>query len=245
MYRSASTLQFQIATRLVKDAGVGQPVGWIDVNRFSDVRDSYANFSGLKVIKVHHFTDPMGLEFTHDNARGIYTFRDIRDVYASMMQQQQKSFSDIWNWHGRDFIETCLENYKRWTTLPQVLVSKYEDIIENLPREVQCIAEHLNIYLDTHQCQTIANDYQIEMQQERIKKFREELLQMQRNPNDHREIVDYHDEDTLLHMNHIDSAKVGRWQEELSVKEVVLIENKVKDWCRENKYESSTFLRQT
>ncbi len=38
MYRSASTLQFQITARLVKEAGIGQQIGWIDANRFNEVR---------------------------------------------------------------------------------------------------------------------------------------------------------------------------------------------------------------
>ncbi len=68
MYRSASTLQFQIATWLVKDAGVGQQVGWIDAKGFSEVRDSYANCTGLKVVKVHLCTDPMISEFMQNQA---------------------------------------------------------------------------------------------------------------------------------------------------------------------------------
>lgn len=57
-----------------------------------------------------------------------------------------------------------------------------------------------------------------------------------------RSIVDYHDEESLLHMNHIDSAKVGRWQSDLSEKEVAMIENQVKDWCEKNEYEPTLFL---
>ncbi len=60
------------------------------------------------------------------------------------------------------------------------------------------------------------------MQQERVKQFRDKLLQMERNLGDHREIVDYHDEDSLLHMNYIDTVKSGRWREDLSVEEVAL-----------------------
>lgn len=90
-----------------------------------------------------------------------------------------------------------------------MLVSTYEKIIENLPKEVQRIAEHLNIYLDAHPCQISANDYTIEIQQERIKTFREELLQLQRNPNDHREIVDYHAEGSLLHRSHPTQQRRG------------------------------------
>lgn len=206
---------------------------------------SYTSCSDLKIVKVHRFTGSMGLEFAQDHAIGIYTFRDIRDVYVSMMHHQQKPFDDIWNWHGRDFIKTCLDNYKKWTKLPRVLVSKYEEIVEDLPKEVKRIAKHLDINLDSIECQKIAADYVVEIQQERVKQFRDKLLQMPLNPEGSREIVDYHDEDNLLHVNHIDSAKVGRWKEDLSAKEVALIENKVKDWCRSNEYEPCTFLRQT
>lgn len=180
-------------------------------------------------------------EFEENCALGVYAFRDIRDMYASYMKQRQKSFNYLWD---EGFIETCLDSYKRWTSLPRVLVSQYEEIMEDLPREVQRISEHLKINISPSQCQRIAADYSLENQQERINKFKQELLQKLRNWNDHREIVDYHDEKSLLHMNHIDSAKVGRWQEDLSVKEVALIENKVTQWCKENEYEPATFLRQ-
>ena len=57
-----------------------------------------------------------------------------------------------------------------------------------------------------------------------------------------RSIVDDHDEESLLHINHNGSAKVGRWQEDLS-REVAMIENKVKEWCEKNEYEPALFLR--
>jgi hypothetical protein len=57
-------------------------------------------------------------------------------------------------------------------------------------------------------------------------------------------LVDYHDEATLLHINHIDSAKIGRWKEDLSLEEVRAIENKVEQWCQANQSESSIFFLQ-
>lgn len=61
--------------------------------------------------------------------------------------------------------------------------------------------------------------------------------------NKEREIVDYYDQESLLHINHIDSGKVGRWKEELSIKEVALIDDKVITWCRLNECDTSRFLR--
>jgi hypothetical protein len=239
MYRSASTLQFQITSRLVKDADIGQQIGWIDALRFASVRDRHANDSGFKVIKVHRCTDSIAAEFLQGNALGIYTFRDIRDVFVSSMKQRDKSFDYVWQ---EGFIDQCLENYKRWTQLPNVLISRYEAIICDLPNEVHRIATHLGLSLELSQCQTIAADYSIEIQQERIQKFTDSLLQMTLAPDDHREIVDYHDEETLLHMNHINSGTAGRWKEDLSDQEATLICHHVENWCAENAYPSSVFL---
>jgi hypothetical protein len=228
MYRSASTLQFQIAARLVKDARLGQQVGWIDAKRFAEVQREWKEFNGLKVAKVHTYTAAIAAEFHNKNAAGIYTFRDLRDVYASSMKQRQKTFDFLWN---EGFIDNCLENYKHWTSLPNVLISRYEEIITNLSVEVRRIAQHLNISVTLKQCQAIANELSLKPQLERIQQFKETLLKTPLNPEDHREIVDYHDEATLLHMNHIDSAKVGRWKGDLIPQQVEMIENHVHDWC--------------
>ena len=59
MFRSASTLQFQITTRLVKESGSGVQIGWIDATRFAEARSSYADEPGYKVIKVHLCPEPI------------------------------------------------------------------------------------------------------------------------------------------------------------------------------------------
>ncbi|OKH20867.1 hypothetical protein [Chroogloeocystis siderophila] len=103
---------------------------------------------------------------------------------------------------------------------------------------------HLNINFDVDKCQDIASLFTLEQQKERIQKFTTQLMQTSLNLHNHREIVDYHDEDSLLHINHINAAKTGVWQEYLSTEEVTKIENKVKSWCNNNKHEYLIFLRQ-
>jgi hypothetical protein len=70
------------------------------------------------------------------------------------MKQLLKTFEQLWN---EGFIENCLDNYKRWTTLPGVLVSKDEDFVKNIPEEVKRIAEHLYLNICLDRCQKIAN----------------------------------------------------------------------------------------
>lgn len=239
MYRSASTLQFQITTQLVSDNGVGRQVGWIDADRFANVRVEHQNVSELKVVKVHRCTEPMQAEFARGTAIGIYAFRDVRDVYASMLTQKQKPFEWLWQ---EGFLRECLDHYHRWTTQPNVLVSAYQEILADPAREVKRIANHLGISIDLDSCQEIANNYSIAAQKERIDSFKEKLFTLQRSPNDHRELIDYHDETSLLHMNHIDAVKTGRWRDDLSNHEVRTIETEVKQWCKETGYEPSIFL---
>jgi vacuolar-type H+-ATPase subunit I/STV1 len=93
--------------------------------------------------------------------------------------------------------------------------------------------------------QQIAASYTIAAQTARIEQFKSELLKLERSPNDHRELVDYHDESSLLHMNHIDVVKAGRWQSELSATEVRVIEDFVNHWCDRSQYETSLFLRKS
>lgn len=227
MFRSASTLQFQITTQLVQESNTGIQVGWIDAKRFQEVRSNYANESGYKVIKIHICPEPIQAEFRAHNAIGIYIHRDIRDVYASMMKQRQKSFDFLWD---EGFLDTCLESYQIWTQLPNVLVSNYAEVMADLPREVDRIAQHLKIEMTPDRAHSIAAHHTLDAQRQRITQFRQQLLQTPLNPNDHREIVDYHDEATLLHMNHIDSAKVDRWKEDLTAEQVDRIELRVRDW---------------
>lgn len=240
MFRSASTLQFQITSRIVKDQGLGQQIGWIDAKRFAEVRKECESNSGFKVIKVHLCTNEIAEAFHNNEAIGIYTFRDLRDVYASYMSQRMKPFHYLWN---EGLLDTCLESHRWWTSLPHILVSHYEDLVADLPGEVQRIANHLGVTLNGETCEQIASDYSIEHQQKRIHQFKQTLLKTERNPDDHREIVDYHDENSLLHVNHIHSAKTGRWQAELTDTEAATIVNYVKDWCALNQYPAAYFLR--
>ena len=165
MYRSGSTLQFQITAAIVENAGLGKRIEWVKPKRFKEIRKKYANYDDLKVFKSHVCTDAMVSEFINHDAMGIYVFRDLRDVVVSMMQKESKTFNEIWN---SGFLEICLVNFQRWTNLPRVLLSKYEEIIKDLPGEVKRISNHLGIFMDKSKFNQIALDYSIDKQQTRI-----------------------------------------------------------------------------
>lgn len=226
MQRSGSTLQFQIAAHLVEQAGLGRRVEWVEPRRFPELRERYAGVPGIKVFKNHVCTDAMAAEFARGNAIGIYSYRDLRDVFASNMKKYASSFEQLW---CGDFLETSLSNYRRWTGLPRVLVSRYETMIADLPGEVGRIAAHLGIDLDGPGCQRIAEEHSMEKQKQRIAGFGSDALR------DGYAGARY-DPRSMLHTDHIQGGVVGGWRGHLTTGEVAQIENAAAAWLRQHDY---------
>jgi hypothetical protein len=227
MQRSGSTLQFQIAARLVEDAGLGRRVEWVEPRRFPELRAKYASQDGFKVFKNHVCTDEMAAEFARGDAVGIYSYRDVRDVFVSNMSKYSSRFDQFWY---AGFLETTLQNYQRWTGLPRVLVSRYESMVQDLPGEVRRIASHLGLAVDAEACRRIADEYSMEKQKERIERFSKGGA-----------LVDgyagaRYDPESMLHTDHIQGGRVGGWQGKLSDREVALLESAAGDWLREHGY---------
>ena len=231
MQRSGSTLQFQITSRLVEDAGLGKRVEWTKPDRFNKLRKKYATDEGWKVFKNHNCTEKMEKEFRRQNAMGVYSYRDLRDVYVSTMRKNNVTFEQLWQ---VKFLEQCLRQYQQWTALPQVLTSKYETMMIDLPGEVARIAAHLGIAVDLEKCRQIAVEHDIEHQKERI----EDAKRAGRLKHGYANA--YFDPDTNLHTNHIYSGAVGGWQGVLTEEQVGKIEALAGDWLVARGYALTT-----
>ncbi len=85
------------------------------------------------------------------------------------MKQRLKTFNYFWQ---EGLIERCLDNYKQWTSLPKVQISKYEDVVENIRMEVEQ-AQHLKININSDYCHQVAGEYTLELQKNRMEQFKE------------------------------------------------------------------------
>src|SRR5262245_56284573 len=95
MPRPGSTLQFQLPAHLVERAGVGARVECVRRHAFPRLRDECGRSSAWKVLKTHVCTGEMRAEFLADNARGVYVFRDVRDVVVSAMRKRAERFDQL------------------------------------------------------------------------------------------------------------------------------------------------------
>jgi len=236
MQRSGSTLQFQIAADLVENAGLGKRVEWIKSDEFPEIREKHAEYTKWKVFKNHVLTDEMRTEFDCRHAMGVYVFRDLRDVIVSAMKKYSMSFNELWD---SDFLGECLTQFDRWTSLPSVLVSKYEDVVVDLPAEVERIAFHLGIKPEADELRRIAAEYAMEKQKQRIQQARQRGG-LKQGVADGSQYDPY----SNLHSNHIQSGAIDEWKNHLSLHQVALIEDRARDWLVAHGYTLSSTASQ-
>jgi hypothetical protein len=228
MPRSGSTLQFQLTAHLVEHAARGARVEWVAPEEFPRLRERYAGHAGWKVFKSHHCTPEMAAELEAGSARAVYVFRDVRDVVVSRMRKRGQPFDRIWN---TDLLEQALTAFDRWTSLSAVLVSRYEELVADVPAEVARIAAHLGIAMGPEQCKSVASEYTVARQRERIRDA-EATGRL-------RQVADgavAYDPVSNLHLDHIQSGRAGEWKSTLSEIEVAMIEDRAGDWLVANGY---------
>lgn len=232
MTRSGSTLQFQLAAHLVEQAGRGTRVEWASPEDFPALRKKYEDDPGWKVWKTHSCTDDVLAEFRAQNAKGVYVFRDVRDVVLSNMRKQDVGFDKLWQ---QGVLDAILGNFDRWTSLAGVLVSRYEEMVADVPAEVGRIAAHLGIAVSADETERIASQYTVDRQRDRIREAETAgtLSRMQQGG-------DVFDPESNLHLNHFFSGHSGEWKTALTPEQVALIEDRAGDWLVANGYSLST-----
>jgi hypothetical protein len=232
MPRSASTLQFQIVSKLVEEARKGQRIEWAEHYDFPKIRAKYREYQGWKVFKVHIPTEEILSEFDRNNAKGIYIYRDIRDAVVSNIRRlgiesnMPKRKEMIGKW-----CKKWIKYHNQWTAFPQTMVSRYETTVGDIFHEVQRIAAHLDISLTHAECRQIADEFSLEKQVRRIEKMKNESLPKLGDRNE--TVIDPH---SLLHSNHIYSGKNGQWKDFLSPDELNAVNNLITPWLKKKGY---------
>ncbi len=224
MKRSGSTLQYQLAAHLVEGAGLGARVGWTE--KFADAVALTAGTRAWKVYKNHNYSEEIAAQFRAGQAKGIYVYRDVRDVFVSFMHKQDAPFERLWQ---RDILHELVENDAKWTALPDMLVSRYEEMSQDIAAEVGRIAAHLGIPVSHDEAGAIAGEYNVELQKARTDQFKD--------PKSLSSKITF-DPHSLLHDNHISKTQgqVGQWRDYLSQAQVDLIETRYGDWLTSHGY---------
>jgi len=228
MYRSASTLQYQIIAEILESRGLGTRIGWAKPEHFPQVKKEHEQYKGYKIFKCHEFTPAITREFKEGNALGLYIYRDVRDVIVSFMQKKGFSFQRVMQ--GKR-IESCIRNYNSWTRQTGVYISRYEEVVMDMEREVTEIAAFFKIPLELDEIIKIAEKLSLSHQRERIERIKKEKSYMDLGS---KKIDPF----TLLHTDHISDARVNKWREYLTPQQARHIYELYQPWFEETGYKA-------
>lgn len=228
MYRSGSTLQYQIASALAGTTGQARIMGF-GLGRVSETAREKPR--PIFVVKDHHYSERAREYSSSPHAKFVYGYRDVRDVVVSMMQTQHMTF-DTFRHHGRGpagFVGYLLNTFERWTNLPGVLVSRYEEIVADVPREVRKIADHTGIHIPYTECHRIAEQLSVDKQREFISGF-------DFAKDGAGQAVNRMDEKSQLHEYHLNGGESGKWRTHLTPDQIAVVNDAAKDWLKQQGY---------
>jgi len=214
MFRSGSTWSFNVCRLLgelfAQRTGQTLASGYIaehDLEQFLQA-EAYAK-EGPAVFKGH-VIGTVALQWIRaGRARAVFTLRDPRDSVASLVALTGSGFDAsvllmaanlrwLWMTSRRDF--------------GRALFICYERMINNCPAQIQRIAAHLDVPIDQNELACID-------EQTSINTSRKLCRQINALDDEEAPVFDgmrRRHRTTLLHENHIGSAKPGRWKEDFT-----------------------------
>ena len=223
MHRSGSTLVWQITRQLLDGApGLRNPRG-VSTEEYPAAA---ANPDDLLMAKVHFRPALDRDEFPDEGARYLYTYRDPRDVVASLYRKGRYKPDDPERGArpSRLIVRRELRGDEFWTSKSDVWIGRYEDFRDDVPGLVRTLAAYLEVPVDDARVTAIVREVDLAAQEERAKAAREHGV----------------DDDLRVTSNHITDGREGAWRDTLTSEELVAIEAESARWLVEHGYDVET-----
>lgn len=227
MRRSASTLHYNIVKRVLPDA---VDIGWIIHQKFEEIFFEVNDPKKSFILKCHpHLpsrSDVARNLFDHGQAAGIYTYRDIRDVIASLKRLRPTMYTDRDSIDGLAMMygdtRSIIHEDRLWRNEKNMMISRYETMMKNLEVEIACLLKFLykkgEVNALSYYPSVLANEFSIDAMRERAPK-------------------DKWDKETTMWPNHVGTGEVGQWKKALTSEEIDIVMKHGKQWLIDRGYE--------
>jgi hypothetical protein len=223
MHRSGSTLVWQISRMLLDGhPRLRNPRGLST----AEFPAAAADADDLLMAKVHFRPAMSKADFPDEGAKYLYTFRDPRDVVASLYRKGRlkPEHPERGPRNSRLTVRRELRGDTFWRSKGDVWIRRYEDFKDDLPALVREIATYLGVDADEAEVAAIVAEVDIDTQAERA-------VQAKRHGVD---------DDLRITSNHITDGREGAWRETLTDEELVAIEGESARWLQAHGYAVET-----
>lgn len=158
MRRSGSTLQYHLALTLLERHGGGEGVWYVKPGEFAQRRAEWDTRPGTKVVKVHHVAPAIADELSGGRSKGVYVWRDPRDVVVSVTlraryQGKHSLDNEIF---VAEFFQQLERDFTFWTGQRGMYVTTYATLVDDVPGEVRALARHLGLTVTEAEARQIA-----------------------------------------------------------------------------------------
>ena len=184
---------------------------------------------GVNILKTHEA--PLESAFYDENVRVLFSYRDVRDIAASMKKKWGYPFEQI-----LAEIDAMIEIERAFSDIPNVLVQSYDMLYKDLPAAIGEIARFLAVPIDEVEIARLAAENSVETFQKRIEsRSKQPLIRLLSRVSGRFRI----DPKTQMHDNHISAAggKDGDWTIVFSTEEIATLLNQYAGWLETHQYD--------
>jgi len=236
MYRACSTWQYEVIAHLLERHRRGQRLGYLTGEEFVAQEQRTGSDPGWGVLKSHEGHDGFAKAIEQGRAVAIYAHRDVRDVVFSLMHKRGVTFEQLVR---QGMIHQVLVNDRFWSRQPNVLIQRYESLVADPVGGVLEIAAHLKIEITRAEASEIAAEYSFQTNRRRTLDLVERLRAQGVDLNDPSNLQ-YYDQRTLLHWNHLREGRPGNWREQATSRQRAVLARICDPWLIEHGYEPNT-----
>jgi hypothetical protein len=241
MYRACSTWQYDVVAHLLEQHRDAQRLGYQTGEEFAERESAKGDRAGWQVLKSHEGHRSFAKAIARKRAVAIYAIRDIRDVVVSLMHKRGLSFEQLLR---QGMIHQVLVNDRFWSSRPNALVQRYERLVADPVTGVEELARHLGIAISPGEADQIASEYSFQTNRRRMLELKDRLRDQGVDLDDPSNLQ-YYDQQTLLHWNHMREGRPGNWREQATLSQRGVLSRLCDAWLVDHGYEADTIDRRT
>ena len=217
LLRSGSVAMWQIMSEIVTVTENGKaPALGTNMPHFAD---KWAKSSQMYVTKLHTYHDSLKDYPQTDRAIAVMTVRDVRDVFVSLRYFRGDPDWDT-TFNTRAYKNYSKEYYRWLAEFPvgNIIVVKYEDFMADRTGTVMDVADFMGMPVSEESAKAIDEKWNIPANKKRADENHE-----------------YSSPDFMA-QRHIHSGESNQWEKELSLEQVLRIEDDHGEWLVKNGY---------